>query len=212
MRAVNLLPAPRVETRQVDVESRARTTTAGALAAGLLVAFVIAAVGLAFVHERSAVNERRSTLDSLQAKVAQSRAAEEIRADRRSETDGHLAAITSAASGRTAWDGLLEQLARVMPPGTSLETLQANHWRRNVPDVDIDDDDDLHDDVEQARLEVVVLDKRLRFGDGRGTHRLRRHRPRGFAGDGRARARSPRAHPRAHRRNAPVDAASRKER
>ena len=59
MRAVNLLPAPRVETRQDDGQSRARATKAAAIAAGLLVAFVMAAVGFAFVQERSAVNDRQ---------------------------------------------------------------------------------------------------------------------------------------------------------
>lgn len=133
MRAVNLLPAPRVETRQDDAESRARTTRAVAIAAGLMVAFVMAAVGFAFVQERFAVNDRRATLDGLQAKVSQShaatassRAAAASSAAVAAKTQGYLNAIKSAASGRIAWDGLLDQLSRVMPPGTSLETLQAN--------------------------------------------------------------------------------------
>ena len=126
MYAVNLLPAPRVETREVEVQSHARVTTAGAIAAGLLVAFVMAAIGLAFVQERSGVNDRQATLDGLQAKVAKSHATAAPSPAVATKTQGHLAAVTSAASGRMAWDGLLDQLARVMPPGTSLETLQAN--------------------------------------------------------------------------------------
>ena len=127
MRPVNLLPAPRVETRQDAPQSHGRTTTAGAIAAGLLVAFVTAAVGLAFVQERSAVNDRRSTLDGLQANVAKAQAASRASsAPVAPTTQGHLVAVTAAASGRMAWDDLLDQLARVMPPGTSLETLQAN--------------------------------------------------------------------------------------
>src|SRR3954452_25461559 len=126
MYAVNLLPAPRVVTREVEVQSGTRVRTAGAIAAGLLVAFVVAAVGLAFVQERSAVNDRRSTLDGLQAKVAKSHAPTTSSAPVATTTQGHLAAITAAASGRMTWDVLLDQLARVMPPGTSLETLQAN--------------------------------------------------------------------------------------
>src|SRR4051812_24133095 len=126
MRAVNLLPAPRVETRQDDGQGRARTTKAAAVAAGLMVACVTAAVGFAFVHERSAANDRRSTLDGLQAKVAQTQAAKASSAAVAAKDQGHLAAVTSAASGRMAWDGLLDQLSRVMPPGASLETLQAS--------------------------------------------------------------------------------------
>src|SRR3954463_14907177 len=123
MRAFNLLPAPRVETRQDDGRRSARTTRAVAIAAGLMVTVVTAAVGFAVVQERSAVNDRRSTLDGLRAQVAQTHVAAATSAPVATKTQGHLAAITTAASGRTAWDGLLDQLARVMPPGTSLETL-----------------------------------------------------------------------------------------
>src|SRR3954454_1394270 len=126
MRPVNLLPAPRVETRQDDGQSRARATTAVAIAAGLMVTVVTASVGFAVVQERSAVNDRRSTLDGLRAQVAQTHVAAASSAPVATKTERHLAAITTAASGRMAWDGLLDQLARVMPPGTSLATLQAN--------------------------------------------------------------------------------------
>jgi Tfp pilus assembly protein PilN len=126
MRAVNLLPAPRIEQRQDDSQSLARTNKAIAIAAGLLLAFVTAAVGFAFVHERSAVNDRQSTLDGLQAKVARTHAATEPSAAVATKKQAHLAAVKSAASGRRAWDDLLDQLARVMPSGASLETLQAD--------------------------------------------------------------------------------------
>src|SRR3954453_20645659 len=126
MRPVNLLPAPRVETRQDDSHSRARATTAVGIATGLMATVVTAAVGFAVVQERSAVNDRRSTLDGLRAQVAQTHVAAASSAPVATKTQGHLAAITTPASGRTAWDGLLDQVARVMPPGTSLATLQAN--------------------------------------------------------------------------------------
>src|SRR3954471_14106090 len=126
MRAFNLLPAPRVETRQDDGRRSARTTRAVAIAAGLMVAVVTAALGFAFVQERSAVNDRRSTLDGLQAKVDHTHPSAAPSAAVATKTQGHLAAITSAASGRMAWGGLLDQLSRVMPAGTSLESLQAN--------------------------------------------------------------------------------------
>jgi Tfp pilus assembly protein PilN len=125
MRAVNLLPAPRVEKRQDHGESRARTTKVIAIAAGLMLALVTVAVGFAFVQEHSAVNDRRSTLDGLQAKLAQTHVAKAPSAAGAAKTQDHLAAITSAASGRIVWDGLLDQLSRVMPSGASLETLKA---------------------------------------------------------------------------------------
>ena len=126
MRAVNLLPAPRVEQRQDDGQRRGRTTKAVAIAAGLLLVFVTAALGFAFVHERSAVNDRQSTLSGLQAKVAQTHAAAASSAAAAAATQAQITAITSAASGRIAWDALLNQLSRVMPSGSSLVSLQAN--------------------------------------------------------------------------------------
>ena len=61
-----------------------------------------------------------------------------------------------------AWDRLLDQLARVMPPGTSLETLQANGGAGASPTHDRPDVDavNLDDDNKQHCLEVAVLDKR----------------------------------------------------
>jgi Tfp pilus assembly protein PilN len=126
MRAVNLLPAPRVEKRQDDGESRARTTKVIAIATSLTLALVVVAVAFAFTQERSAVNDRRATLDGLQAQVAQTHAATAPSASAAAKIQGHLDAITSAASGRIVWDGLLDQLSRVMPAGASLETLKAS--------------------------------------------------------------------------------------
>jgi Tfp pilus assembly protein PilN len=133
MRAVNLLPAPRVDQRQDDSRRRERTTKAIAIAGGLVLVFVTAALVFAFMHERSVVNDRQSTLDGLHAKVAQSQAkaaqshaAAASSAAVAAATQAQITAIKSAASGRVAWDDLLNQLSRVMPSGASLVTLQAN--------------------------------------------------------------------------------------
>jgi len=126
MRAVNLLPAPRVEQRQDDGRHRGRTTKVVAIAAGVLLVCVTAALAAAFVHERSAVNDRQSTLNGLQAKVAQTHAAAASSAAAAAATQAQITAITSAASGRIAWDDLLNQLSRVMPSGASLVSLQAS--------------------------------------------------------------------------------------
>src|SRR5437763_2574734 len=120
MRAVNLLPAPRVEQRQDDRRRRGRTPKVVAIGAGLLLVLVTAALAFAFVDGRSNVSDRQSTLDALQAKVSQTHAAAASSAAGAAKTQGYLSAITSAASGRVAWDGLLNQLSRVMPSGVSL--------------------------------------------------------------------------------------------
>jgi Tfp pilus assembly protein PilN len=133
MRAVNLLPAPRVEHRQDDGRRRGRTTKAVAIAAGLLLVFVTAVLGFAFMHERSAVNDRRSTLDGLQTQVAQNQAAKASSAAAAAATQAQITAITSAATGRIAWDDLLNQLSRVMPSGASLVSLQASDGNGTSP-------------------------------------------------------------------------------
>jgi Tfp pilus assembly protein PilN len=127
MRAVNLLPAPRVEKRQDDVQSRARTSKAIAIVAGVVLVLVAVVLGYAVSHSRSQVNDRQAKLDGLKAEVAQAQAAAAVPGAARATTQAHLAAITSAASGRIAWDGLLGELSRVMPAGAWLQALQAGN-------------------------------------------------------------------------------------
>jgi Tfp pilus assembly protein PilN len=127
MRAVNLLPAPRVEQRQDDGQSRARTTKAVAIIAAVVLGLVAAVLGYSFSHSRSQVNDRTAKLDGLKAEVARAQAAAAVPGAARATTQSHLAAITSAASGRIAWDGLLGELSRVMPAGAWLQTLQAGN-------------------------------------------------------------------------------------
>jgi Tfp pilus assembly protein PilN len=125
MRAVNLLPVPRSDKRQDDSESRVRsTTTVGAAAAAVLVLAAIA-IGVAFTLGRSAVNDRQAKLDALQAQVARTSAAASVSAASAGQAQAYLSAVTTAASGHTAWDTLLDQLARVMPAGAWLDSLQA---------------------------------------------------------------------------------------
>jgi Tfp pilus assembly protein PilN len=127
MRAVNLLPTPRVEKRQDDVQSRARTTKAIAIVAVVALALVAVVLGFAYTHGSSNVSDRQAKLDGLKAEVAQAQAAAAVPGAARATTQAHLAAITSAASGRIAWDGLLGELSRVMPAGAWLQTLQAGN-------------------------------------------------------------------------------------
>jgi Tfp pilus assembly protein PilN len=124
MRAVNLLPAPRADKRQ-DSQSRPRSTTGVAAAAAAVLVLAAIAIGVAFTLERSAVNDRRAKLDALQAQVARTRADASVSAALAAQAQAYLSAVTTAASGQTAWDTLLDQLARVMPAGAWLDSLQA---------------------------------------------------------------------------------------
>jgi len=128
MRAVNLLPAPRAEKRQPDAQSAARSTKTIAIAAGAVLALLVAAVAFAFVQGRSHVHNRQAKLALLQSQVEREEGIAAISAkafaQAQAQSQDHLAAVTSAASGRTAWDSLLDQLSRVMPQGSWLESLQ----------------------------------------------------------------------------------------
>ena len=146
------------------------------------------------------MNDRRSTLDGLQAKVAQTPARRGTLGGRRYEDAGaprrdHVGRVRADGVGRSARPARARHASRDLardPPG--------EQRRRHVPDDDTD-----------ARASTTTSSPprscRPRQRHGRGAHRLRRHRLRGFAGDGGARARPARAHPGALRRNAPVDAA-----
>jgi len=125
MRAVNLLPAPRADKRQESSQSRVQPTTAVAAAAAAVLVLAAVAVGVAFSQGRSTVNDRRSKLDALQAQVARTQATATVSAALAAQVQSHLSAVTTAASGRTAWDTLLDQLSRVMPTGSWLDSLQA---------------------------------------------------------------------------------------
>jgi Tfp pilus assembly protein PilN len=127
MRAVNLLPAARAEKPRENGDSRARTTKAIAIAGGAVLALVAVVVGFAFVQGRSTVSDRQAKLDDVQSQVSRTQAAAALPSAARATSQAHLAAITSAASGRIAWDGLLAELSRVMPSGSWLETLQAGN-------------------------------------------------------------------------------------
>jgi Tfp pilus assembly protein PilN len=127
MRAVNLLPAPRADKRHADRPSRLRSTKAIAVAAGAALILVAGVSGVAFTKARADVSDRQSTLQGLEAELAGVQAKAAVSAAAAGHTQAHLVAVSTAASGRIAWDGLLDQLSRVMPRGAWLESLQGTN-------------------------------------------------------------------------------------
>ena len=123
MRAVNLLPDSR--GRRGVGRDRLRTSKAIAVTAGAALILVAALSGVAFTKARSDVSARQDTLKGLQGELAAAQAKAAVSAAVAGQTEAHFAAVSTAASGRTAWDGLLDQLSRVVPRGAWLESLQA---------------------------------------------------------------------------------------
>jgi len=123
MEAVNLLP--------LHARPGRRWATAGeevnprkVLKGGVAVACVaVVGLGLGYVHERSVINDQRSTLAAVQTEAA---AADAKAAPLRAAQAGVAARMPAAntiTSSRIAWESLLADLSRVLPNRVRLQTL-----------------------------------------------------------------------------------------
>ena len=119
MRAVNLLQNSR------QGRDRLRTSKTIAVTAGVAAILVAALAGVAFTKAHSDVSSRQDTLQGLHGELATVQAKAAVSDAATGQTQAHLAAVSAAASGRVAWDGMLGQLSRVMPRDAWLESLQA---------------------------------------------------------------------------------------
>jgi Tfp pilus assembly protein PilN len=125
MEAVNLLPAyarPGHPWAAIgkDLPARRVLTAGGAVAGAAAIAF-----GAAFVHERSLVKEKQDTLAGVQAQLVEVQAkAEPLRAAE-SASATKLVAVRTISAGRVPWENVLRNLARVLPSGVQLQSLQA---------------------------------------------------------------------------------------
>jgi len=123
MEAVNLLPlharpGSRWTTVGRDASPRRVLTTGAAVACVAVVGF-----GLAYVHERSVLNDQRTTLSEVQTQVVAADAkAAPIRAAQ-AGVDARMPAATTITASRIAWEGLLADVSRVMPNRVRLRTL-----------------------------------------------------------------------------------------
>jgi Tfp pilus assembly protein PilN len=123
MEAVNLLPLHARPGRRWAAVGRdaspRRVLTGGAAVACV----VVVGVGLAYVHQRSVMNDQRATLAAVQTEVATADAeAAPLRAAQ-AGVAARMPAATAIASRRIAWESLLADLSRVMPRRVRLQTL-----------------------------------------------------------------------------------------
>ena len=130
MRAVNLLP-PDFSRRSVRRRSSRFAwvpTPAGSPLAVLgLLALVLPAIllALAYMRESSTVDERRATLESLQQQLAATPAP--ARGPAVPATGAQrLAAFSTAAQNRVAFDRVLHDVSRVIPENVWLTSLRAS--------------------------------------------------------------------------------------
>jgi Tfp pilus assembly protein PilN len=123
MEAVNLLPLharPGRRWATVGRDASPRRVLKGGAAVACV---VVVGLGLAYVHQRSVMNDNRATLAAVQTEVA---AADAEAAPLRAAQAGvaaRMPAATTIASSRIAWESLLADLSRVMPRRVRLQTL-----------------------------------------------------------------------------------------
>jgi len=80
-------------------------------------------VGVSFVQAHGKVSDRNETLNSLTKRVTELQAQRAASASSQSSDQARVAAFTSAATARMAWDDLLDDVSRVLPAGSWLTTL-----------------------------------------------------------------------------------------
>jgi Tfp pilus assembly protein PilN len=125
MRAVNLLPLdarPGHRLAGVGKEASARRVLSGAGIAAGVVALLFA--GLA-VYQRGVVEDRRTELQNVETRVvaAEARAARVKQA--RAASAARLTAFQTVVGQRIAWEDILLDFSRIVPPNVWLQSLQA---------------------------------------------------------------------------------------
>jgi Tfp pilus assembly protein PilN len=122
MRAVNLLPRDEARGRQ-----RPALPALVACCGTVLVTAIVAAI---FLSASSTVGSNRTTLDGLKAELAATpppkSAPGASNGQLPEERSQRIAALSSALSGRVAWDRVLRELAQVLPEDVWLTTLTAS--------------------------------------------------------------------------------------
>jgi Tfp pilus assembly protein PilN len=120
MRAVNLLPE---QKRRGGKPSRLTPTTSViAVGAGLL-AVVVAAFAFLFMQSHGQVSGKQDNLTALQQQVTQLQDAQARKAALQSGDQARVSAFTTAAGARMRWDGLLDDISRVLPAGSWLTSM-----------------------------------------------------------------------------------------
>ncbi len=125
MQAVNLLPAYARPAGRWSAVGKGVTPVAVTRIGGVVAAACALAIAGVYVYERSIVSNRHATLTTVQARLT---AVEAIAAPLRaaqSASQARAAAVRSIDHSRVRWEGILSDLARVMPNQVYLKTLNA---------------------------------------------------------------------------------------
>ena len=126
MRAVNLLPdeeRPGNRWAAIGRGASARRVLGGAgIAAGVL---ALAFAGLT-VHQRGVVDDRRTALHDVETRLVAAQAQAAVVQAAQAASAARLTALRTVVSLRIAWEDVLRDLSRVLPPNVFLESLTAS--------------------------------------------------------------------------------------
>jgi Tfp pilus assembly protein PilN len=120
MRAVNLLPE---QKRRGGKPSRITPTTSVIAGGAGLLAVVVAAFAFLFVQSHGKVSGKQAGLAALQQQVTELQDAQARKAALQSGDQARVAAFTAAAGARMRWDGVLDDISRVLPAGSWLTSM-----------------------------------------------------------------------------------------
>ncbi len=127
MRAVNLLPADARTTSggfsSVGAQLPVRRTLQLGGAVALLL--TVAMVGL-FMHERSVVHSKQSTLANDQARLAAMQAQVDAVRNDQQEASSRMSGVNAVVGSRMNWDRTMAELAKVLPADSVLTSLTAS--------------------------------------------------------------------------------------
>jgi Tfp pilus assembly protein PilN len=120
MRAVNILPEQKPRGGK---PSRVTPTTAAIAGGAGLLAAVVAVFAFLFVQSHDKVSGKQDNLAALQQQVTALQATQARTAALQSGDQARVGAFTTAAGARMRWDGLLDDISRVLPAGSWLTSL-----------------------------------------------------------------------------------------
>lgn len=127
MQAVNLLPAyarpgHRWASAGKDLVP-ARVLSIG----GIVAAAAAIAVGGLYFHERSVVSDRHAELADTESRLAAAEATAAPLRAAAADSSTRLAVVRAVSGSRVAWETVLHDLARVMPNGAYLTSMQVQN-------------------------------------------------------------------------------------
>ena len=133
MRAVNLLPPEYRPAGRWSTVGAGLTPDRVLRIGGGVAAVVVLFLASFYVYERSVVSSKQHALASQQAQLAAIQSRAQVVKDAETQVSAGMTVVNSIVSARMVWDSALGDLARVLPGGVQLTSLQATAPVAPVP-------------------------------------------------------------------------------